>query len=254
MYLPPLAATPSDDGGTVGHSYGAVILSGDEATRSEALTVLRGIGFSGWVAPARDGCVVVVGDHGGGVVANRRRGIIDVACQLAERVPGAVIAARVLRDQQLGLVAWNAGQEVARYCSDPAVEPGADEDVLSDPIGAEQGEIVAALCGRADAAEDLVELLDEQLDRDSTSESERLGQVLRMLGLPSWLVAAGELPKEMPTGPRTRELTRLRVGRRGVAGILQGFFVRRSRRRKNPPPIIVDPPKGHSMGYESWMY
>jgi hypothetical protein len=105
-----------------------------------------------------------------------------------------------------------------------------------------------------DAAEELAELLEDELDPDSVYESERLGRVLRMLGLPAWLVAAGELPRPMPTGPRPSELTRLRVGRTGSAGRMLASLVGPVRRRQTAPPVTPDPPKGNDMGFESWMY
>ena len=103
---------------------------------------------------------------------------------LAERTAGAVLAVRVRRDRQLGIVAWRAGDEVGRYCSDPSREPGADKEVLDQPFGAELAESLAELWGRADAADELTELLEEELDPDSVYESERLRTVLRLLGLP----------------------------------------------------------------------
>lgn len=254
MYLPPTAAPGSDADQAGGHSYGAVILPGDEATRDELREVLRGIRFSGWMAPPRGQRIVIVGTPGAGVVGDDRRGIVEVAGLLAARVAGPVLAVRVRRDRQLALVAWNVGGEVGRYSSDPSVEPGADDDVLAQPLGAENGEAFAGLWGRADAGEELVEVLEDELDPDSTSESERLGRILRMLDLPSWLVAAGELPRQMPTGPRTRELVRLRAGRTGFPGMLVDAVVKRARRRKNPPPIFEDPPRGGGSGFEPWMF
>ena len=66
---------------------------------------------------------------------------------LAERGAGAVLAVRVRRDRQLGIVAWRAGEEVGRYCSDPSREPGADKEVLDQPIGAELAQSLAELWG-----------------------------------------------------------------------------------------------------------
>jgi len=253
VYLPPPTASSADDGAQ-GHTYGAAIIPADGITSSEALAALRGIRFSGWVAPPRDGWLVVIGDPGGGVVADGRRGVIEVAALLAQEVPGPMLAVRVRRDRQLALVAWRAGEEVARYCSDASREPGADEDVLTEPIGAEHGVTLAELWNQPDAVEPLTQLLEDELDSDSVYESERLGRMLRMLGLPAWLVAAGSLPRAMPTGPRPSEFVRLRAGRTGVEGRLLGAIIRRVRRGQDPPPVIVDPPKGGGTDFESWMF
>ena len=254
MYIPPMASSASETPAPGGHSYGAAIIPADELTAADVRGVLGGIRFTGWIAPAQDGCIVVLGEPGDGVVADGRRGIIEVAGVLAERVTGPVLAARVRRDRQLALVAWRGGQEVARYCSDPSVEPGADEDVLAEPFGAADAEVIADAWAGREAAEPLTELLDEELDPDSVFESERLGRVLRLLGLPAWLVAAGELPHALPRGPRTSELLRLRVGRTGLAGLALGALVRPVRRRRHPPAVIAEPPKGSGMGFEEWMF
>ena len=231
-----------------------MIVPAADVTLPGVQAILSVIRFSGWIAPPHDDWAVVLGDPGDRVVADGRRDIIHVGGLLAERVPGPVLAVRVRRDRQLALVAWKAGEEVARYCSDPSQEPGADKDVLAEPVGAEYAATFADLWDRPDAVEKLTELLEDELDPDSVYESERLGQVLRLLGLPAWLVAAGQLPHAMPTGPRSAELIRMRAGRTGVAGVIAGMFVRPVRRRQQPPPVIADPPKGGGMGFEEWMF
>ena len=120
---------------------------------------------------------------------------------LATRLADPVLAARVVRDRQLALVAWRGGIEVGRYCSDPSRETGADKDVIDQPVGADIAVTLAELYGRVDAADELSELLEDELDPDSVYESERLRAVLRLLGLPAWIVAAGALPRDIPTGP-----------------------------------------------------
>lgn len=253
MY-PALSPGPaSADGAPAGMTYGAVLLRADETTVPDVLALLRGIRFSGWVAPPADGWIVLLGDPGDGVVADERRGVIEVAACLAERMPGAVLAVRVRHDRQLALVAWRAGEEVGRYCSDPSQEADADEDVLSEPLGAENAEAFAELCGREGVGEELAELLGEELDPESVIESERLADVSRMLGLPRWLVAAGELPRDIPTGPRAAELTRLRAGVAGAVGRMRDAPLRALRRRQQPPPVIADPPTCGGMGFEAWM-
>lgn len=250
----PMPAPGGAGDGPAGHSYGAVILPADEDTVARVQDALRGIRFTGWIAPAEEGRVIVLGDPGDGVVADGRRGIIEVAGDLALQVRGPVLAVRVRSDRQLALVAWNGPEEVARYCSDPSREAGADDDVLTDPVGAEYGVTFAHLWGRPDAGERLGELLEEELDPDSVFESERCSTVLRLLGLPTWIVSAGSLPRAMPRGPRVSDLIRLRAGEVGLAGRGKQRLLAPVRRRQHPPPVIEDPPTGAGMGPEAWMF
>lgn len=244
MVIPPIGSNRDVDG-SGGESYGAVLVAGD----ADVEDALRGIRFSGWIAPPADGWTVVLGDPGGGVVATGGRGFVEVGETLASHA-AVVFAVQVRNDRQLAVVAWRDGVEVGRYCSDPSRDPGADRDVLSEPFGAEAATGFAALAGVPDAAEALERLLDEELDTDSVFESERLASVLRLLGLPRWIVAAGALPRAVPTGPA--DLVRLRVGERGAAGLTRNTVVARSRRGKTPPPVIADPPRGFG-GFEPWM-
>lgn len=252
MAFPP-PSSPAADEPQGGETYGVVIIAEGESTLPDLLDALRGIRFSGWIAPPRGGWIVVLGDPGDGVVADDRRGVIEVGAALALRAAGPVLAVRVRRDRQLGLVAWVGGDEVGRYCSDPSREPGADKEVLDQPLGAEIAESLAELWGRADAVDELTELLEEELDPDSVNESERLRTLLRMLGLPAWIVAAGALPKDIPTGPKAAELTRLRAGATGYAGHARGTALRAVRRRQSAPPVIADPPRSSGMGFAEWM-
>jgi hypothetical protein len=249
----PMPAPDSEAGGPAGHSYGAAILPSGETPPAPVQQALSDLRFSGWIAPPEGGRVVVLGDPGDGVVADGRRGIVEVAAELARGVSGPVLAVRVRDDRQLALVAWRDGEEVARYCSDPSREPDADDDVLAEPYGAESAETIAQLWERPGVSEKMLELLEDELDPDSVSESERLGGVLRMLELPDWIVAAGALPRAMPRGPKVSELTRMRAGATGVAGRSRDALVRPVRRRQHPPPVIADPPVGFSPGDEYWM-
>ncbi|GAA1995557.1 hypothetical protein [Microbacterium pumilum] len=254
MYMALPTGSSSDGDAVEGHSYGAVILAEADVKEVELLEVLRGIRFSGWIGPPRDGWVVVLGDPGDGVVADGRRGVIEVAGLLAEHRERPVLAVRVRSDRQLGIVAWRAGDEVGRYCSDPSREPGADKDVLDQPFGAELAESLAEMFDRADAEDQLTELLEEVLDPDSVYESDRLRTVLRLLGLPSWIMAAGALPHDVPTGPKAAEFTRLRGGVTGISGRAIAGALGPVRRRQNPPPVIADPPTGGGAGFEEWMF
>jgi hypothetical protein len=147
---------------------------------------------------------------------------------------------------------WADGDEAGRYVSDPSREPGADDDVLPDPLGAEHAPVFADLLGRPEVADDLAELLDEQLDPDSVIESERLARVLRMLRLPTWVVAAATLPRDIPTGPRARDMTRLGAGVPGLPGWCCGRVANVVRRRRPPPPAVTDAPRGSS-GMDPWL-
>jgi hypothetical protein len=95
-------------------------------------------------------------------------------------------------------------------------------------------------------------VLAEELDPDSVIESERLARVLRLLRLPTWLVAADALPRDIPTGPDRRELTRLGAGLPGPAGRCYGAIIEVVRRRRRPPPVVADAPRG-SGGPDPWL-
>ena len=254
-----MAFIPTHSGATadaplMGYSYGAVLVPAERAETAEASDLraaLSGIRFTGWITPPSDGWVVVIGDPGVGVCATGRRGIIEVGEVVASQLGGTVLAVRVLGDRQLGLVAWHDGEEIVRYCSDPSAEPNADKDVLDDPVGEEGADALARACGRPDAAEQLSEVLGEALDSELTNESERLGQVARLLGLPRWIVSVGEMP--ISSGPAKRDLVRLRVGETGASGKALNVTVARARRRKTPPPIIDDPPTSSFSAAEMWL-
>lgn len=252
MYMPPPAGAESEIGGPDGFSYGAVLLMTDAESSAQVAEALAAMRFSGWIAPAEDGVIVIVGDPGDGVVAAGRRGIVEVGGALAAATGARALAARVRRDRQLGLVAFSGADEVARYDSDPSREPDADRDVISEPVGAEQALAIAELFGREEAAERLEEILDDELDPDSTFESERLRDVLRVLGLPEWVVGAAHLPKVVPTGPSVASLVRLRAGRRGALAAVTAWPIRRLRARWNPAPILAEPPRGSSG--DEWMF
>jgi hypothetical protein len=258
--------------GPSGYTYGAVLvrLEGGSGQRPrdegeagrrprheggpvEVLAALREIRFSGWVAAPESGWLVAVAATGAGTVAAGRRGVIGVGERLAERLGGPVLAVRVLADRQLLLALWADGDEVGRYVSDPSHGFPADDGVLSEPLGVEHAEAFATACGRPDVADDLGETLAEELDPESVIESERLSAVVRLLGLPGWLVAASALPRDPPTGPRARDLTRLGAGVPGLLGRLCGHAVDIVRRRRPPPPAVSDPPRGRAGDLDPWL-
>jgi hypothetical protein len=194
-----------------------------------------------------------VADPPGGTVATGRRGVVGVGEYLAERFATTVVAVRVLSDRQLAIAMWEDGEELGRYVSDPSRGPGADRDVMSEPLGAENAEEFAGACAHPEAGSELTELLDEELDTSMVYESERLATVLRLLKMPTWLVAAAPLPKDIPTGPRSKDLTRLRAGVPGPAGLVSGWAVGVVRRRTPPAPVIDDPPRRTSSGMNPWL-
>jgi hypothetical protein len=251
--MPPPAAMGgvggSDEGDQSGHTYGVVLVridgvpSGRHVTPTDVLRALREVRFSGWLTEAEDGWVSAVASSGGGTVAAGRRGVLGLAEWLAERLALTVLAIRVLADRQLLVAAWIARREIGRYVSDPSYGLGEDDDTLPDPLGVEHAAALAAACGRPEAAEELTELLAEQLDSESVFESERLAGILRLLNLPGWLVAAPSLPHDVPTGPRARDVIRLGAGFQGLLGRICGPAVDIARRRRPPPPAVVDPPR-----------
>lgn len=243
-------STP-DGGGPIGETYGAVLVRADDAAR--VVDALSGIRFTGWVAPPESAWVVAIGDPGDGTVATGRSGVLEVGAALAAALDTVVLVARVVVDRQLVLAAWRGPDELGRYSSDPSREPGADDEVTDEPYGVEHADVFAAAVGRADAADELADVLGEELDSDSVYESERLARVLSLLGLPRWIVAAGALPRDVPTGPRTRDLVRLGAGATGAKGVVQGRAAATTRRRMPPPPAIADPPRADDLGIDPWL-
>lgn len=235
----------SEPEGPAGYTYAAVLLRVGDRTdaRAESIATLRQIRFSGWVAPPEDRWLPVIPADAGTVAAGRRS-VVGVGEALARALAVPCVAVRVLGDRQLVLVAWESSREVARYVSDPSREPGAEEDVLPYPFGAEGANAIAEVCGRPEVGDELGDLLADALDPDQDIESERLGRLLRLLGLPSWLVNAWRLPRAMATGPAPRTLLRLHAGRTGALGWMAGRAARPGRRWRTPPPVLLDPPRG----------
>jgi hypothetical protein len=249
-----------DLGGPRGYTYGAVLVRTADRTAArpglpgELLATLREIRFSGWLARADGDWTVAVAAHGDGVVATGGRGLVDVGERLAERfAPATVVAVRVVADRQLLLAVWSDGEEVGRYVSDPSYGLGPGDDTLPDPLGVEHAEAFADACGVPESADDLAELLAEELDPESVIESERLAGVLRLLGLPSWLVAASSLPRDVPAGPRESDLTRLGAGAEGIGGRLRGWAADVVRRRRRPPSAIPEAPRGGPQ-HDPWLF
>jgi hypothetical protein len=178
--------------------------------------------------------------------------VIGVGEWLAQRLATTVAVVRVVDDRQLLLAIWSDGDEVGRYVSDPSHGLGQD-DVLSDPLGTEHAGAFAAALGRPEAADELAELLAEEFDPDSVIESERLAGVLRLLGLPGWLVAAASLPRDVPGGPRAADFTRLGAGVPGLRGRMVGRAAQVVRARRRPPPAVLDPPRS-DQNPDPWLF
>jgi len=233
-----------DPGGPSGLTYAGILvrLAPPAVDGPHVLGALRQLRFTGWLGPEQQGWLVAVASDGGGSVAAGRRGVLEVAADLATRLGATLFAVRVANDRQLVLSVWADGKEAGRYVSDPS-HGLRDETVLSDPLGAEHADAFAAAAGRPEAADELAEVLAEELDSEDEIESERLTRVLRLLELPDWLVAASSLPRDVPGGPRSGEFTRLGAGRPGLAGQVSGRAAGVLRSRRRPPPVVVDPPR-----------
>lgn len=245
----PMAA-PDSHAGPSGYSYAGVILRLGARSRDDVLDALHDLRFTGWVGPHEGEWLIMACSPG--TVASGRRGVVQIGTWLADRFQASAVAVQVIDDRQLLLVFWDEGREAGRYISDPSYGLDEDDDTLPDPLGAERAADFAAACGVPEVAEDLAELLGEDLDPDSMIESERLASVLRILQMPTWLISSPSLPKDIPAGPRARDLIRLRAGVTGTRGRLRGLTAALVRKRRPPPPAITDAPRGGG-DIEPWM-
>jgi hypothetical protein len=211
------------------YSYAGLIVRAD---RAALLDELVAVGFSGWVGPAEGGSVVLVCRRLRKAVTAGGHDLTALAVYLALRLHALALAVDVHRDRVLRLALWDDREEVGRYLSDPAYGADEDDDVFPEPEGVEHAAAFAAACGHPDAAEALAETLAEMLDEEEQTESERLWSVLRLLGLPSWLVASTALPKHVPGGPLPGDVTLLFRGRTGRAAAVAAWALGRQRRRK----------------------
>lgn len=241
----PAGVIDPGDGDPGGVSYSGVFAA---APREQVLGALAGLRFTGWIGPQEQRWVLAVTQSARIAVAAGRRSVAGVARDLSADLDVLTLAVEVDRDRALRLWAYDGTKGVGWFDSDPAED---DElamtevvlDELGEPVlgelftsstGAEHAATLAQHCGAdTDAAEELEELLDDELSED-VSESERLKAVLRLLGLPTWLVASGSLPRRVPGGPDAEAFTRLGAGHTGIAGWLSGALTRPLRRRSRP--------------------
>ena len=213
--------------GPEGLTYAVLLVRPPRAAVVAALTRER---FSGWVGPAESGWVSAVPDRPRGHVAARRRRVADLGAVVARDLRAAVVAVLVQRDELLRLWGYDAATGVIAYVSDAHVAFPDDEDAYGT-LGLEGARGLATLAGHPDAADELTELLGEELG-ESESESERLMAVCRLLGWPQWLVAVDSLPRRVPGGPDADAFTRLRAGRTGLPGVLTARAVAVVRRNE----------------------
>lgn len=216
-----------------GLSYSGVFVRADRTDLLESLAVQR---FTGWVGPQEARWVLLVPERAAGRVATGGLDVRGLARELARTLVTVALAARIERDRVLRLDAWEGEHELGSYLSDRSVDAPDPDEAFPEPEGAEYAEDFAAACDRKEIAHELLEVLAEELDNDSVFESERLATVLRLLGLPSWLVSATSLPGDVPAGPRRTELVRLGAGRTGWGGRLAGALTGVVRNRRSPRP------------------
>jgi len=225
--------------GEAGLSYSGAYAA---AERDRVIAALGELRFTGYLGPQEGTWVLSIAGNPLGKVAGSRRRINDVARDLAATLDVVTLAVEVARDARLRLWAFDGEDALPGYDSHPPDEnePGGMAlDDFGNPIvsggGFADNEMVAVSLLSTFGAEDpdgtLGELLGEDLGED-TNESERLTSVLRLLGLPTWIVSSDSLPRRVPGGPDRSEILRLGAGKPGV----QGWFADALRRPARPRP------------------
>ncbi|WP_163540903.1 hypothetical protein [Occultella kanbiaonis] len=242
----------SDPDKLVGESYSGVYVASARDAVGACLVAAR---FTGFLGPQEDHWVLAVAKNARGTVAAGKRTIDALARDLASDLGAVAIAVEMDRDKRLRLWGYEGGDAIGRF--DSAPEDDEDIDVRGIPLdefgeplpeamlalggsGSECAAELVRICGaqapddpESDPAEDLEELLDEELT-ESESESDRLRAVLRLLALPTWLIASASLPKRVPGGPSAEQVLHLRTGRTGFAGLTLGALSERTRRKFKP--------------------
>lgn len=226
---------PADPTAIVGHSYSGLFVRADHEAVLARLTEHR---FTGWLGPQQGGWVLAVAEEPAGPVAGSGLSLLSLAATVAGDLLTITVAVRVEKDVVLRLDGWDGTggtpSELGSYVSDPSVDAPDDDEVFPEPDGAHHAETYARACGQPGAAEELYEVLAEEIDTESVLESERLDTVLRLLDLPRWLISAQSLPRDLPAGPRKAELVRLGAGRAGAGGLVLGAVTGALRKRRRP--------------------
>lgn len=218
-----------------GYSYRGLVVRG---RREQLLERAQAQRFTGWVGPQEGPDVVLVPEGERLFVAGGGRDLEDLGASLASA--GPVLLVTVLRDRLLALVLLREGEEPLRYLSEPSV---LDPDDFDEPRGEHHAAALARAFGVPEAAQELRDVLAESLDPEHYIESERLGRVLALLGLPGWLVSSWTLPRAMSVGPDRSRLTRLRAGRTGAVGVVLGWPTARARRARQALARRPDGPR-----------
>lgn len=223
MFPPVPVSTGESEGGL---TYSGVFVASDRERLLEELAELR---FTGYVGPQEGDWVLAISGNPLGKVAGQKRRIVDVAREIAATLGVVTLAAEVERDTRLRLHAFDGDAALPPYDSaPPEEEPGEialDEfgmPVVAEGLYVDNDDVAAALLTTFEAEDDdgaLAELLNENLGED-VFESERLVAILRILGLPTWIVSSDSLPKRVPGGPDKDEVTRLGAGKPGVKGMV----------------------------------
>lgn len=226
--------------GESGLSYSGVYVA---AERERVIEALRELRFTGYVGPQEDRWVLSIAGNPLAKVAGSKRRIADLARDLASGLAVVTLAAEVEKDARLRLWAFDGEEPLPEYDSDPPDDDDEPGGIVLDDFGnpvmgagaCADNEMVAASLLSTFGAEDeegaLTELLEEDLGED-TNESERLTSILRVLGLPTWIVSSDSLPRRVPGGPDKEQVLRLGAGKTGV----QGWLADTVRRPVRPRP------------------
>ena len=220
MTLPLPGATPEPDG-VAGETYGAALVASDGATRDAVVGVLRDIRFTGWIAPPDGGWIVAIGDPGDGTVAADRRGVLEVAAVLADRLGTTAFAVRCAGTASScsprGTDPRNsAGTRATRRTSRaPTSRCSANRTAPTMPTPSRSRP--DARRGRGTRGRARRGARSRQRVRIRTP-----ARVLGLLGMPRWLVASASLPRDIPTGPGARRWSGSGAGEPGAMGRLRG--------------------------------
>ena len=201
-------------GGPAGFTYAGIVV---RAAHDAVVAALQELRYSGYVGPQEGEWVVLVPGRPHGAVAGSGRTSADLALELSTALAAPNLALLVENDRLLLAWAYASGEPLGEYVSDPTIARPWDDEASLEPEGSENAPAIAVAFGRPDLAESLEALLAEELG-ESTNESERMTALLRLLGMPDWLVASTSLPKDVPGGPRAKEMLKLGAGKEGVAG------------------------------------